>query len=1083
MRILTNTAEVKARCSAALTRIFNRVHSREAPDWVDTASAEFQRLMAFQEKSSADHSSETVQIDPQACVECSRCARACKELQGIAALEMSDSVMAPVVGAGRKPMVDTDCIGCGQCTAFCPTGAIHEKSDFSKIRAAMAAGKVIVCQTAPAPRVAIGEEFGMAAGTISTRKMVGALKAAGFHFVFDTNWGADLTIVEEGTELLHRIKTGGVLPMFTSCCPAWINLCEKLYPQLLPHLSTCKSPQGMQGALIKTWWAERMGKAPTDIFLVSVMPCVAKKDEILRHDLSRQERQDIDQIMTTREVARFMKEQGVQDWSKVPELSFDDPMGDSTGAAALFAATGGVMEAALRTAYEVHTGKRLDDAALNFTACRGFQGIKEATIDLDGTPVKIGVVHTSGNVRKFLEQMMASPDRLGFHFIEIMCCQGGCIGGGGQPKSDDPNILAKRMAAVYEIDATMVVRRSHENPSVLRLYKDFLGEFNGHKAHELLHCHYHDRSHGATAQAVAVAPAPAADGDSKRALVIYATQTGNTEGAARRLHNELMAVKFNSRCVAMDAVTPAELAREPLVLVLTSTFGEGERPDMAAPVWDWLSGQSVGALANTTFAVFGLGSSKYHKFCEAALQFDRRLEELGGRRLIECGKGDETADDGYATAFDPWLGTLWDELGVEPPKQAVVPHYRVVLSLEASSPLPPPPKTMFGTLLENKVITAPGYGRPIIYVEFDISQTGFEYNVGDSLGIHPSNPIDHVDSFLRWYRINPDAVISIVPVGENVPVLPLPPAITVRHLFERYLDIFSRPRKLFFRQLAQFAVGADKARLERLASNEGKDELQAYQRDFPSYVNVLRDFPTAHPTLDYLVEMVPPIKARLYSVASTPKEVPGRAQLVIAIPTEWSRQRREIGGGGLCTSFLAGFPIGTQIPVNVSIGTLRPPKESTAPMLMVGLGTGIAPMRALLRDRMMDKLKGLPVGPATLYQACRHRDKDFVLADEMKIYREAGVLTTHLGAFSHDNPARFETADLLMREHPEQVWEILRAPNAHYFYCGPAAYGIPGKLEAAITEACARAGGMTAAQAAEYIQKMKTEGRFVLEAF
>jgi len=769
-------------------------------------------------------------------------------------------------------------------------------------------------------------------------------------------------------------------------------MAEKLYPQLLPNLSTCKSPQGMQGAIIKTYWAQRLGKKPEDIFCVSLMPCVAKKDEILREGLSRDGRQDIDMILTTREAARFMKEQGVTDWSRIPELDYDDPMGESTGAAALFAATGGVMEAALRTAYEIGTGKRLEN--LDFTACRGFQGIKEATIDLDGTPVKIGVIHVcfwipfwmglmdvaaqqqAGNVRKFLDALLASPDRLGFHFIEIMCCQGGCIGGGGQPKSDDPLILQKRMNAVYEIDAKFVVRRSHENQSILRIYKDFLGEFNGHKAHELLHTHYHDRSHHADARpAAAAAPVAAAGETEKRALVIYATQTGNTEGAARRLNNELQAVKYNSRILSMDAFNPAEIANEPLVLILTSTFGEGERPDMAAPVWDWLCGQSSGALQNTQYAVFGLGSSKYPKFCQAAKDFDTKMESLGARRLIELGKGDECADDGYATAFDPWISSLYEELGVEPPKVAIVPHFRLNLSLQASMPVPPPPRTMFATLLQNRVITAPGYPRPIIYSEFDISDTGYEYQVGDSLGVHPSNPVEHVEAFLRWYGLNPDACVSITPVSDNVAPLPVPPAATVRHLFERYLDVFAKPRKVFFRQMAQFASGEDKARLERMASPDGKAELDAYLKDFPSYVNVLRDFPSAHPTLDYLVEMIPPLKPRLYSVASTPKENPGRVQLIVAIPTEWSRQRSEIKGGGLCTSFLTALPVGSQVPVNVNVGTLRPPKESTAPMLLVGLGTGIAPMRALLRDRIVDKKKGLQVGPATLYQACRHREK------------------------------------------------------------------------------------------------------------
>ncbi|KAJ4462103.1 iron hydrogenase [Paratrimastix pyriformis] len=1069
MRIHTDTPEVKARCSAALTRLMNRMRSRQAQETSPQASREFRELLAWAQESAKDETSNAVVIDPSTCIECGRCARACKELQGIGALKLTDSAMAPVQATSDEGLYHSDCISCGQCSAFCPTGAIHEVTDFGPLREAIRQGKVIVAQTAPATRVAFAEEWGLEPGTVAERKMVGALKASGCHFVFDTNFTADLTILEEGTELLGRIKKGGPFPMITSCCPAWINMCEKLYPEFLPNLSTCKSPEGMLGALIKTYWADRMGKKPTEIFSLSIMPCTAKKDECRRDVLGRRGYQDVDMVLTTREAARWVKEQGFQEWAALPERDYDNPLSEYSGGAVLFAATGGVMEAALRTAYEVGTGRRLE--SVDFRAVRGWQGIREATVDFDGRPIKVAVAHSAGQARKLLDALRADPEhRLGLHFIEIMSCQGGCIGGGGQPKSNDPAVLQKRAGAIYALDTHMAVRRSHENVALQQLYTNFLGAPNSHKAHELLHTHYRDRSKE----------------KQRTALVLYATQTGNSEQAARRLSSELQAARFAVRLAAMDAIGPAEVAREPLVLLVTSTFGEGERPDMAGPLWDWLAAQPAGALSTVAYGVFGLGSSKYTKFCQAARDFDGRLEFLGARRVVELGKGDETADDGYATAFDPWVAALYDELGVEPPKQAVVPHYRVMLSLEASQPVPPPPNTMFATLVVNKPLTPEDYGRPIIFSELDIGETGFEYSVGDSLGIHPLNPTEHVDAFLHWYHTNPDAVISIVPASDSTAPLPLPPTMTVRHLFERYLDIFARPRKIFFRQLAQFAQRPDeRARLERLQGPEGKDDLAGYLKDFPSYVNVLQDFPSAHPTMDYLVEMIPPIKPRLYSVASTPKEDPHRVQLVVAIPTEWSRQRRTIVGGGLCTTFLFASQPGALVPVNINPGTLRPPPDPAAPMLLVALGTGVAPMRALLRDRLMDKRRrGLAAtGPATLYQACRHREKDWVLRDEMAEYQREGVLTTHIGAFSHDQPGRFETADLLMTENPAPVWDILKHPNAYYFYCGPAAYSIPAKLETAIVGACQTAGGMSPEKATEYVETMKREGRFLLEAF
>ncbi|KAJ4462081.1 iron hydrogenase [Paratrimastix pyriformis] len=1033
MRIRTDSMPVKARASAAISRLINRIRSRNAIDVAPQASRDFADLMHWASTSGNDHTSHSIQINPKDCVECSRCTRACRDLQGIGVLKLTDSNLAPIQSTEAAGLASSSCISCGQCTFYCPTGAISEVSDFAPLRQAIASGKVIVAQTAPATRVAIGEMFGLEPGTVSTRKMVGALKEAGFHFVFDTNFGADLTIMEEGTELLARLKAGGPFPMITSCCPAWINLCEKLYPDFIPNLSTCKSPQAMLAAVVRTYWAEAIGKQPSDIFLVSVMPCTAKKDEIIRQDLGREGYRDVDMVLTTREVARWMQEQGIREWAAVSEADYDNPMGESSGAGMLFGATGGVMEAALRSAFEMGTGQRLEK--LDFQSVRGFQGIKQATIDFDGRPIKVAVVHAAANVRKLLEAVRADPGHLGLHFIEVMACTGGCIGGGGQPKSNDPLVLEKRTRSVYEIDAQKTLRRSHENPSLLNLYSHFLGRPGSHKAHELLHTHYQDRSPG-TRDAMAAGGGDdesicTTDPAAKRALVLYATQTGTTAQAARRLNNELVAAKFASHMRPMDAITPADIASEPLVLILISTFGEGERPDMANPVWEWLGQQDENALIETSYAVFGLGSSKYAQYCQAAKEFDAKFEALGARRILELGKGDDCAEDGYAAAFDPWIAQLYEELGVDPPRQAIVPHYRVMLSLEASLPIPPPPGTMFGTLINVRTLTPPDVTDPILFQEFDISQTGYTYQAGDSVGVHPSNPPEPVESFMRWYRLRPDAVVSVVPTRENGPMLPIPPALTVRHLFERYLDIFARPRKIFFRQLVQFAVRTtERERLERLSSAEGKDDLTAYLADQPSYVNVLQDFPSAHPTLDYLVEMVPLIKPRLYSAASSPRENPGKVELIVAIPTDWSRQRRTIPGGGLCTSFLQIIRPGAVLPLNVHPGALRPPKDPRAPMLMVTMGTGVAAMRCLLRERLVEKRHGATLGPCLLYQQCNHRHGDYVLGDEMQGYLRAGVLTAYTPIFALDDPPPRSAVDLLIRADPRPVWDILKLPNA-----------------------------------------------------
>lgn len=425
--------------------------------------------------------------DPSKCIRCGRCIRACKDVQGIAALtyagRSSDIV---VTTAFNKPMEKTDCVLCGQCSLVCPTGAIVEKDDTQKVLDALQNPKKhVIVQVAPAVRVALGDAFGMQPGAIMTRQMVTALKLLGFDSVFDTNFGADLTIMEEGYEFLNRLNNDGVLPMMTSCSPGWVNYVEKHFPDYRDHLSSAKSPMSMFGAIAKTYYPEKAGLDVKDIVTVAVMPCTAKKYEASRPEMGRNGQQDVDIVLTTRELIKLIKYVGLS-LTELPESDFDSPLGVGSGAGAIFGTTGGVMEAALRTVYEKVTGKTLKK--LEFTAVRGFEGIKEATVTINGRDIRLAVVHTLKNARKIMEQVKKgiSP----YDFIEVMACPGGCIGGGGQPIGTTNAIRQKRMAALYEIDKNMPLRKSHENPEIITLYKDFLGEPLSEKAHELLHTTY-----------------------------------------------------------------------------------------------------------------------------------------------------------------------------------------------------------------------------------------------------------------------------------------------------------------------------------------------------------------------------------------------------------------------------------------------------------------------------------------------------------------------------------------------------------------------------------------------------------------
>jgi NADH-quinone oxidoreductase subunit G len=446
----------------------------------------------FDKAAMMDTSSLSIVRDSRKCINCQRCVTVCEKIQSVSVLTPayrgSDVRVIPAFGL---PLSETNCINCGQCVMACPVGALYERDQVDDVwKALNDPTKHVVVQEAPAIRAALGEEFGMPPGSLVTGKMIAALRKLGFDKVFDTNFTADLTIIEEGNELLQRVKEGGKLPMITSCSPGWIKFCEHFYPDLVDHLSTCKSPQQMFGALAKTYYAEFAGIDPKDIVSVSIMPCTAKKFEAQRPEMNSSGYRDVDYVLTTRELGRMIKEAGI-DFNNLPEEEHDAPMGEYTGAATIFGATGGVMEAALRTVYAVVTGENLPD--LNITPVRGLEGVKEASVKVGALgDVKIAVAHGLGNARKLMDKIREG--KADYAFIEIMCCPGGCIAGGGSPIPTSNEIRMLRAGALYKDDGSVQVKRqSHENPSITRIYEKFLEKPLGHKSHKLLHTRYTKR--------------------------------------------------------------------------------------------------------------------------------------------------------------------------------------------------------------------------------------------------------------------------------------------------------------------------------------------------------------------------------------------------------------------------------------------------------------------------------------------------------------------------------------------------------------------------------------------------------------
>ncbi|MBQ9757990.1 MAG: iron hydrogenase small subunit [Clostridia bacterium] len=502
MEVLTNTQKVRDARKVNLELLLSN-HDRKCLTCARNQNCELQKLsdelgvtdityMGERNEYDIDEVSPSIVRDNNKCVLCRRCVSACKTIQTVSVIDATERGFKTTIASPfNKSLAEVPCVNCGQCIVACPTGALREKDNTDEVWAAINdPEKYVVVQTAPAVRVGLGEEFGYEIGTPVTGKMAAALRRMGFDGVFDTDTGADLTIMEEGTEFIDRLQNGGKLPMITSCSPGWIKFCEHNFPDFLDNLSTCKSPHQMFGAILKTYYAEKMGIDPAKIFVVSVMPCVAKKFESGRPEMEVGGLRDVDAVISTRELAKMIKQSGIL-FNKLPDEKFDNPFEEASGAGVIFGATGGVMEAALRTVVEVLEGKSFDK--LDYEAVRGTDGIKEATLTVAGTEVKVAVVSGLGNARKVLNDIRAG--KANYHFIEVMACPGGCVTGGGQPIVDssirmDIDLKAKRAAGLYAEDASLPVRKSHENPDIKLLYSEFLEKPGSHKSHELLHTHY-----------------------------------------------------------------------------------------------------------------------------------------------------------------------------------------------------------------------------------------------------------------------------------------------------------------------------------------------------------------------------------------------------------------------------------------------------------------------------------------------------------------------------------------------------------------------------------------------------------------
>ncbi|MCF8412960.1 MAG: [FeFe] hydrogenase, group A [Melioribacteraceae bacterium] len=500
LRVETNSQRVR-RARKTIVELLVENHPEDCLICVRNKNCELQdlsekygmrehRYVGEKKQHAIDISSASMERDPAKCILCGRCVRTCNEIQNVGAIDFTNrGFRSNVTTPFNKGLNISDCILCGQCILVCPTAALREKSSLKVVTAAINdKTKYTVVQIAPAVRASLGEEYNLPIGTNVTGQLISGLRRLGFDNVFDTNFAADLTIMEESAEFIDRFTKSNNLPMFTSCCPGWVKYIEQNRPELLKHVSTCKSPHEMEGAILKSYYAKKMGINPKDIFVVSIMPCTVKKFESERPELATEHHPDVDAVLTTRELVRFFKMAGIE-FDDLPEDEFDNPLGESTGAAAIFGTSGGVMEAALRTAYFKLTGNNLQSVELS--EVRGNNGLKEASFEINGNKINVAIVNGIGNIDPILDEIQNGNSK--YHFIEVMACPGGCVNGGGQPIHQQREKILKRIETLYEIDKNSVSRFSHDNLFVKKLYEDFLTEPNSSKSHEILHTNYFNR--------------------------------------------------------------------------------------------------------------------------------------------------------------------------------------------------------------------------------------------------------------------------------------------------------------------------------------------------------------------------------------------------------------------------------------------------------------------------------------------------------------------------------------------------------------------------------------------------------------
>jgi len=978
----------------------------------------------------AEEKTKALSFDPKQCINCDRCVRTCSDVQNIGALDESSHSLS-----------QNECISCGQCTTVCPTTALVEKSSIGDVLKAIAKGKVVVMQTAPAVRVSVGEMFGDPVGTVCTGKIIQAAREMGFKYVFDTNFGADMTILEEGTELIGRISNNGVLPMFTTCCPAWINFVEKIHPEVIPHLSSAKSPHMMAGRTIKTYFAEKKNINPNDLYVVSLMPCTAKKDEIKRPQMIG----DVDAVITAREFAKMIEDFGI-DWGSLENGKYDSLLGESTGAAVLFGVTGGVMEAAVRYAHEEITKTKL--GKVEYRMVRGFKNIKTATAYIGGIELKLAVCNGIAAARELIE----TGDYLKYTFIEVMACPCGCIGGGGQPKLKSRKESIRRAEAIYSLDQQLTTKvTSNDNQELLEVYRSFMGKPNSEKAHHHLHTHYEMQVTPILEMKRKMDQMP---------IVAFGSASGNASKLARSI-----AGFIGTSPIALNMVGLQKMIKQGTAIILCSTFGDGELPSNAEKFYEQLK-ECNEDLSKLRYSVCALGSKDYPKFCVAGHMIDKLLSEKGAKRMFPIIELDASTSDKGEGEFEKWAPQVVKFLGFQMPEIEIVSNYKLTITENDKDPIHQkamkPIGYNWGVMLSSTVLTPQGY-EPAMHRYQVKLPVGASYEAGDHVAILPRNDPEQVEQVINLLKINRNNVIEIetsLPECYNT----IPTKTTVQELFSQYLDLNGRPNRTLIRAFKKFTKDQFiQETLEKILDPMDTQFFDDLMKDISISEFIFEYGKGGYPPVDILVTSIPLIQPRLYSIASAPSGLSGAIDLVITDNIFGPGNTRR----GLCTSFLKRFGL-TRIAIKIQKGCFGYPQDQTAPIIMAALGCGVAPMLSLLQHR--EHLKK-PIGDAALFFGCRFRNTYPILDSMLENFKDTGAMQDLYVAYSRDGTTKTYITDL-MQMNPETVWKYWSNPKTEFFYCGPAR-GIPDQLHQILVSVSMEYGKMTREQAEEFTNSHK----------